>query len=69
MHRWNDELIDYLGTKLKVVRKETIYKNKLVMNREKDLFDIEKLKPTIESKKFDKLKGLSKYRKTVILDL
>lgn len=67
--QYNDELIDYLGTKLKVVRKETIYKNKLFMNREKDLFDIEKLKPTIESNKLGKLKGLSKYRETVIIDL
>lgn len=67
--QYNDEIIDYLGTKLKVVRKETIYKNKLVMNREKDLFDIEKLKPTIESNKLEKLKGLSKYRKTVIVNL
>lgn len=67
--QYNDDWITYLGFKLKVVRKETIYKNKLVMNREKDLFDIKKLKPTIESNKLDKLKGLSKYRKTAIIDL
>lgn len=67
--QYNDEWITYLGFKLKVVRKETIYKNKLVMNREKDLFDIKKLEPTIESNKLDKLNGLSKYRKTTIINL
>lgn len=67
--QYNDELIDYMGIKLKTTRKETIYKNKTVMNREKDLFDIEKLKPTIENKKIEKLKGLSKYRRTTIIDL
>lgn len=67
--QYNDDWITYLGFKLKVVRKETIYKNKLVMDREKDLFDIKKLKPTIESNKLDKLNGLSKYRKTAIIDL
>ncbi len=67
--QYNDDWITYLGVKLKVVRKETIYKNKLVMNREKDLFDIKKLEPIIESNKLDKLNGLSKYRKTAIIDL
>lgn len=67
--QYNDDSVKYLETKLKTVRKETIYKNKLVMNREKDLFDLEKIKPTIESKKLDKLKGLSKHRKTIIIDL
>ena len=55
--------------KINVVRKETIYKNKLIMNREKDLFDIEKLKPTINYDKLNKLKGLSKYRKSSIIEL
>lgn len=67
--QYNDDLKDYSGIKLKTVRKETIYKNKLVMNREKDLFDIEKLKPTIENNRLEKLKGLSEYRKTMIIDL
>lgn len=67
--QYNCDLIDYLGVKLKVIRKEIIYKNKSVMNREKDLFDLEKLKPAIEKEKIDRLKGLSKYRKTAIVDL
>lgn len=67
--QYNNGWVEYAGIKLKTVRKETIYKNKLVMNREKDLFDLEKLKPTIENDKLEKLKGLSKYRKTAIVDL
>ena len=67
--QYNDISIDYFGISLKTTRKETIYKNKFVMNREKDLFDIEKLKPTIEADKLDRLKNLSKHRKTAIVDL
>jgi len=67
--QYDENYIDYLGIKLKTVRKETIYKNKLVMNREKDLFDINKLKPMIDSDKLNNLKGLSKYRKTTIVSL
>lgn len=67
--QYNDISIDYFDISLKTTRKETIYKNKFVMNREKDLFDIEKLKPTIEADKLDRLKNLSKHRKTAIVDL
>ena len=59
----------YFGISLKTTPKETIYKNKSVMNREKDLFDIEKLKPAKEADKLDRLKNLSKHRKTAIVDL
>ncbi len=65
----NELPIDYFGTKLRTVRKETVYKNKLAMEREKDLFDLEKLEPTIEAEKLEKLSGMSKVRKTRIIEL
>ena len=68
-YQYNDESINYLGEKIKTVRKELIYKNKKVMGREKDLFDIEKLQPTLEKERLENLKGLSKKRKTNIVDL
>lgn len=67
--QYNDSIIDYLDIKLKTIRKETIYKNKTVMNRKKDLFDIKILKPIIDVDKLNKLSGLSKYRNMVISNL
>ncbi len=67
--QYNTCPIDYYGTSLKVVRKEMIYKNKLTMKREKDLFDIAKLEPALDSGKLEKLKGLNGYRKTEVSDL
>lgn len=67
-YQYND-VADYKGIKVKVARKELIYKNKQVMNREKDIFDIKKLKPTIDYKMLENLKGLSKIREVVILDV
>lgn len=68
-YQYNNTPINYLGNTIKVVRKELIYKNKFVMNREKDLFDIKLLEPTISQNILNKLKGLSKVRKTKILDI
>ena len=67
--QYNDEPVEFSGVKLKTARKEMIYKNKLVMGREKDIFDLEKLESTVEAEKLEKLKGLSKYRKTVVVEL
>lgn len=68
-YQYNDVPISYKGVKLKVVRKELIYKNKKVMGREKDLFDIQKLEPTLNYEILNNLKGLSKQRKTNVVDL
>ena len=68
-YQYNPKKIKYLGVEMRVVRKELIYKNKKVMNREKDVFDIEKLEPKIDVKKLSKLKGLSKIRKSEIIDV
>ena len=63
-YQYNNTPINYMNNKVKVARKELIYKNKLVMNREKDLFDIKNLEPTINIDILTKLKNLSKIRKT-----
>lgn len=68
-YQYNDNLIYYNQNKIKVVRKELIFKNKLVMNREKDLFDIEKLKDFLDIEIYNNLKGLSKIRKISIIEL
>lgn len=39
------------------------------MNREKDIFDIKNLEPAIDFKILDKLKGISKIRETIIVDV
>lgn len=51
---------------LKTIRKETIYKNKKVMNREKDLFDINNFANKLNLEILNKMSGLSKIRKTKI---
>ena len=68
-YQYNNNQINYLGNIIKVVRKELIYKNKFVMNRKKDLFDIELLEPTLNKDILNKLKGISKIRKTTIIDI
>lgn len=68
-YQYNDTPINYLGNVVKVARKELIYKNKVVMNREKDLFDLNILEPTLDKNILDNLKGLSKIRKTTIIDI
>ena len=68
-YQYNEVPISYNGINVKVARKELIYKNKKVMGREKDLFDIQKLEPTLNYEIFNNLKGLSKQRKTNIIDL
>ena len=67
-YQYNNDA-EYKGIKVKVVRKELIYKNKKVMNREKDTFDIKKLEPTIDCKILDNLKGLSKIREITIVEI
>lgn len=62
-YQYNEEA-SFEGRKIKVARKELIYKNKLVMNREKDLFDIRNLEDEIDKEILEHLKGLSKLRKT-----
>ena len=59
----------YEEINIKVARKEFIYKNKIVMNREKDLFDIKKLGPKIDREILEHLKGLSKLRRTKISNI
>lgn len=68
-YQYNDTPINYFGNIVKVARKELIYKNKVVMNREKDLFDLNILEPTLNKTILDNLKGLSKIRKTTIIDI
>ena len=64
------EIFDYqYNREKKCVRKELIYKNKKIMNREKDIYDLKLLKDYIDNEKLNKLKGISKYRKTKIIDI
>ena len=65
-YQYNEEAC-FEDRKIKVARKELIYKNKIVMNREKDLFDIRNLEPKIDNEILGHLKGLGKLRKTKIL--
>lgn len=67
--QYNETPVKYQGVKFKVVRKEVVYKNKMIMRREKDLFDLKQLEPRIEESKLAKLSGMHKFRKTVIVDL
>ena len=67
--QYNPSPINYLKNNIRVVRKELIYKNKFVMNREKDLFDIKMLEQKIDKHILENLKGLSKIRKTTIIDI
>jgi hypothetical protein len=67
-YQYNDEGV-YNGVPVKVARKELIYKNKKVMNRDKDIFDVKSLEKSIDWTLFDKLKGLSKVRVTKISDV
>jgi len=66
--QYNDNCV-FENLLVKVVRKELIYKNKKVMNREKDLFDINNLEKKLDYAILDKLKGLSKIRKTKIIEV
>ena len=66
---FNNQKINYLGVEVKVIRKETIYKMKSVMNWEKDKLDRERLAPIIDFVKLNKLNGLSKIRQTKILEI
>ncbi|MBQ4583320.1 MAG: hypothetical protein IJO33_01395 [Bacilli bacterium] len=61
--QYNNEPKNYCGINLKSVRKELIYKNKKIMNRKKDLFDIQKLENHINEDILNNLSGLSKHRK------
>lgn len=68
-YQYNEIPVSYMGVNVKVARKELIYKNKKVMGREKDLFDIKQLEPTLNLDILDNLKGLSKQRKVNIVNL
>lgn len=67
-YQYNEEAM-YNDIKVKVARKELIYKNKKVMNREKDIFDVNNLEEKINWRILDKLKGLSKLRITKIVEV
>lgn len=66
-YQYNNEIKKYLNLEIKVVRKELIYKNKKVMNREKDFYDIKILEPLLDYEILDNLKGLSKIRVSKII--
>ena len=68
-YQYNNTPIQYMGSKVKVARKELICKNKLIMNREKDLFDIKNIEPVIDHNILNGLKNLSKIRKTKTINL
>lgn len=65
-YQYNSIDIEYFDCKVKVARKELIYKNKLVMNREKDIFDLEKLRPYLNEDIINYLSTLKNKRKTTI---
>lgn len=67
--QYNNEQKNYYGINLKSVRKELIFKNKKIMNREKDLFDIQKLENNIDKDILNNLSGLSKHRKIKIISI
>lgn len=64
--QYNPNPVTYHNLQLRVARKETIYKNKLVMHRPKDLFDLQQLRPTIDPTQLAALHGLSQHRQTTI---
>ena len=64
-YQYNEDVL-YDGLKVKVSRKEMIYKNKKVMNREKDIFDVNNLEDKIDYRILEGLKGLSKLRKSKV---
>lgn len=64
-YQYNEDAM-YSDIKVKVARKELIYKNKKVMNREKDIFDINNLEDKIDFEILNKLKGLGKLRESKI---
>lgn len=66
-YQYNDEAM-YGDIKVKVARKELIYKNKKVMNRDKDIFDVKNLEDKIDFNILEKLKGLSKLRTSKIIE-
>lgn len=64
-----NEKATYGDIEVRVSRKELIYKNKKVMNREKDIFDSKKLEDKIDLNILENLKGLSKLRTSKITDV
>lgn len=68
-YQYNPIPHNYNGLRVKTVRKETIYKNKSIMNREKDIFDMQLLKPYIDLSKLERLSGMKKYRHIEIADI
>lgn len=67
--QYNTRPILFHGIPLKTVRKETIYKNKATMRRDKDMFDRQQLEPKIDYDILGRLSGLHNYRVTKISDV
>lgn len=57
------------NVKIFTVRKEYVYKNKLVSKREKDLYDIKLLEPFIDENILLSLNNMHKYRITKIIEV
>lgn len=60
--QYNTKPILFHGVPMKTVRKETIYKNKTVMERKKDQFDREQLAPKVDAQIIEQLAGMHQYR-------
>ena len=65
-YQYDDNYKIYNGIKLKTTRLETVYNNKLNMDREKDLYDVRIFEKYINKSIIDKMKGKSKFRHTSI---
>lgn len=68
-YHYNNMPGSYLNKKIKVVRKELIYKNKLVMNRDKDLYDIKRIEPYLDKTILNELKKAKNKRITKIINI
>lgn len=67
--QYNMQPIIFHGVPIKTVRKETIYKNKTAMHRNKDRFDQEQLAPKINQQILGQLSGMHRHRITKTSDI